>query len=111
MTIVLCLILILQWEPTFVSGVDSYSRMTEAPKLYEITGTLTELDLANGKGMIRTDLGKLVFLGVKKPELIENLSVGDRVTIQMKDDGQVKAVIGMKVPELAITAQPVPTEP
>lgn len=99
------------WAPTTFSGVDSYGGETEAPKTYEVTGTLTELDLARGKGKIRTDLGKSVFLEVRKPELFKNLSVGDRVTILMTGDGRVDKVMGMNVPDLAVTGQPVPPEP
>ena len=109
--ILLCLTLASCWAPTIVSGVDSYGRKTEAPKAYEVTGTLTELDLASGKGKVRTDLGESIFLEVRKPEFFKNLSVGDRVTIQMAGDGQVEKVMGVKVPELAITGQPVPPQP
>jgi hypothetical protein len=109
--ILLWLALTSWWAPAVLNGADSYSREIEAQKVYELTGTLTELDLARGKGMMRTDHGKPVLLEVKKPELLKNLSVGDRLTIEMTEDGQVDKVMGVKVPELAITGQPVPPQP
>jgi hypothetical protein len=109
--ILLCLTLNLCWASTTASGIDSYGRKTEAPHAHEVTGSLTELDLAKGKAMLRTDLGRSVFLDVRKPELFKNLSVGDRVTIQMGEDGQVDKVMGVKVPERAINGQPVPLQP
>ena len=60
------------------------------------------------KRTIRTDLGKPIYLEVKKPDLIRNLSVGDRVTIQLNEDGQVDKIMGASVPELAVTGQPMP---
>ena len=80
----------------------------EASKPTEVAGTLSALDLTSGRGMIRTDLGKPIYLEVKKPDLIRNLSVGDRVTIQLNEDGQVDKVMGAAVPELAVTGQSMP---
>ena len=64
-----------------------------------------------GKGVVRTDLGKLIDLEVKKPELFRNLSVGDRLTIQLNGDGQVDKVMGVSVPELGIMGQSIPLQP
>ena len=93
------------------NGADSYGGKTEAPKPYEVTGTLSELDLASGRGMIRPDLGDPIYLEVRKSELFQNLSVGDRLTIQLNGDGQVSKVMGMSVPGLGITGQPAPPQP
>ena len=107
--ILLCLTLASGWTPTLANGAGGGK--TEAPRPYEVTGTLSELDLASGKGMVRTDLGKLIDLEVRKPELFRNLSVGDRLTIQLNGDGQVDKVMGVSVPELGITGQPMPRQP
>jgi len=107
--ILLCLTLASGWTPTLANGAGGGK--TEAPRPYEVTGTLSELDLASGKGMVRTDLGKLIDLEVRKPELFRNLSVGDRLTIQLNGDGQVDKVMGVSVPELGITGQPLPRQP
>ena len=109
--ILLCLILASGWMPTIANGTGSHDGKTEAPRPYEVTGTLSELDLASGKGVVRTDLGKLIDLEVKKPELFRNLSVGDRLTIQLNGDGQVDKVMGVSVPELGIMGQSIPLQP
>ena len=99
------------WTPTLANGADAHGGKTEAPRRYDVTGTLSELDLASGNGMVRTDLGKLIGLEVRKPELFRNLSVGDRLTIQLNGDGQVDKVMGVSVPEFGITGQPLPRQP
>jgi len=109
--ILLCLTLASGWTPTLANGAGSHGGKTEAPRPYEVTGTWSELDLASGKGMVRTDLGKLIDLEVRKPEVFRNLSVGDRLTIQLNGDGQVDKLMGVSVPELGITGQPMPRQP
>lgn len=90
------------------SSAGSNREKPEASKPYEIAGTLSALDLASGRGMIRTDLGKPIYIEVKKPDLFRSMSVGDRVTIQLNGDGQVDKIMGASVPELVITGQPIP---
>jgi len=89
-------------------GAGSYREKTEASRPNEVTGTLSALDLTSGRGMIRTDLGKPIYLEVKKPDLFRNLSVGDRVTIQLNEDGQVDKIMGVSVPEMGVMGQPIP---
>ena len=59
----------------------------------EVTGTLAKLDLSAGKGMLMTDLQKPIFFRLDRPELFERLSIGDRVTMQLDDEGRVLKVI------------------
>ena len=59
----------------------------------EVSGTLTKLDLSAGKGMLMTDLQKPIFFRLDRPELFERLSIGDRVTMQLDDEGRVLKVI------------------
>ena len=105
---VLWLIFVSGWLPTLANGAGSSREKTETSRPYEVTGTLSALDLASGRGMIRTDLGQPIYLEVKKPDLFPSLSVGDRVTIQLNGDGQVDKIMGASVPELAVTGQPIP---
>ncbi|WP_447987439.1 hypothetical protein [Nitrospira sp. Nam74] len=65
-----------------------------------VSGTLEELDLTRMKGLLKTDLGKPIFFQVTKPQLFEHLSVGQKVTIQVDQDGRATKVIDMPVPEL-----------
>jgi hypothetical protein len=94
--------------PNPASAVDSHFEKAVPSNPYEVTGTLSELDLPNKKGLLRTDEGKPIYLEIKKPELFQNLSVGDRLTIHFNEDGQVDKVMGLSVPELGITGQPAP---
>jgi hypothetical protein len=59
----------------------------------EVTGTLAKLDLSAGKGMLMTDLQKPIFFRLDRPELFERLSIGDRVTMQLDEEGRVLKVI------------------
>jgi hypothetical protein len=70
-----------------------------------VSGTLEELDLTRMKGMLKTDLGKPIFFQVPKPQLFERLSVGEKVTIQVDQEGRATKVIDTPVPELK---QPLP---
>jgi hypothetical protein len=60
---------------------------------HEVSGTLAKLDVPAGRGMLMTDLQKPIFFRLDRPELFENLSVGDRVTMQLDDEGRVLKVI------------------
>lgn len=71
-----------------------------------VTGTLTKLDLAIGKGLVTTDLGKPIFFQVTKPHLFENLSVGTRVTVEIDAEGRANKAIDASVAEFL----PVPPE-
>jgi hypothetical protein len=60
---------------------------------HEVSGTLAKLDVQAGKGMLMTDLQKPIFFRLDRPELFERLSIGDRVTMQLDDEGRVLKVI------------------
>lgn len=77
------------------SYVNSENRVAlEQPEAqHRVTGTLAKLDLAAGKGVLMTDLEKPIFFRLDRPELFERLSIGDRVTMQLDDEGRVLKVI------------------
>ena len=60
---------------------------------HEVSGTLAKLDVSAGRGMLMTDLQKPIFFRLDRPELFERLSIGDRVTMQLDDEGRVLKVI------------------
>ena len=60
---------------------------------HRVTGKLTKLDLTAGKGILMTDLDKPIFFRLDRPELFERISIGDRVTMQLDEDGRVLKVI------------------
>jgi hypothetical protein len=65
----------------------------QRPPAYTVTGTLAILDVLAGKGMLKTDLNKPVFFTIGRPDHFEHLSIGDRVTMQIDDEGRTVKVI------------------
>src|SRR5262245_19426903 len=55
---------------------------------HTVTGTLAILDVSAGKGMLKTDLNMPIFFKIDRPDLFEHLSVADRVTIQIDEEGR-----------------------
>jgi hypothetical protein len=78
--------------PSFAKDESSLA-LEQADAEHRVTGTLAKLDLAAGKGMLMTDLEKPIFFRLDRPDLFERLSVGDRVTMQLDDEGRVLKVI------------------
>ena len=78
--------------PGFAWG-DTTVALEQQDAQHEVSGTLAKLDIQGGKGMLMTDLQKPIFFRVDRPELFERLSVGDRVTMQLDDEGLVLKVI------------------
>ena len=72
---------------------DTTVALEQLPAQHEVSGTLAKLDVSAGKGMLMTDLEKPIFFRLDRPELFERLSVGDRVTMQLDDEGRVLKVI------------------
>lgn len=60
---------------------------------HTVTGTLTVLDMSAGKGMLKTDLDKPIFFKIGQPSLFGHLSIGDRVTMQIDNEGRALKVI------------------
>lgn len=67
--------------------------LEQLPAQHEVSGTLAKLDVSAGKGVLMTDLQKPIFFRLDRPELFERLSIGDRVTMQLDDEGRVLKVI------------------
>ena len=76
----------------------------DRPFDHVVTGTLDQLDFDTGKGLLKTDLGKPIFFQMIRPELFKRLSVGQRVTIGMNEQGQ--AVKVMEVPPVELPIPP-----
>ena len=76
----------------------------DRPLDHVVTGTLDQLDFDTGKGLLKTDLGKPVFFQMIRPELFKRLSVGQRVTIGMNEQGH--AVKVMEVPPVELPIPP-----
>jgi hypothetical protein len=84
-----------------LAGVPGADAAVDAkPPAHTVTGTLTMLDLSAGKGMLKTDLGKPIFFDVGRPEHFTRLSIGDRVTVQLDEEGRTIKVIEATPAEL-----------
>jgi hypothetical protein len=81
------------WVPAVVQGEPSRLALETPQAQDRVTGTLTMLDTSAGKGMLMTDLEKPVFFRLDRPDLFERLSIGDRVTIQLDEEGRAVKVI------------------
>ena len=67
---------------------------------HTVTGTLNNLDLKTGKGMLKTDLGKPIFFDLVRPDLFQSVSVGQRVSIVLNKQGQAVKVMETPPAEL-----------
>ena len=71
-----------------------------------VTGVLERLDLSAQKGLIKTATGKPVFFEIVKPELFKDMTVGQRVTLQLDEHGRaIKAIEVQSIPELPAPPQ------
>jgi hypothetical protein len=84
---------VVAWSMPLVALPESTLALEQPSAQLEVTGTLAKLDLSAGKGMLMTDLQKPIFFRLDRPELFERLSIGDRVTMQLDDEGRVLKVI------------------
>lgn len=87
-----------------VQSVDS-SGSEDQSLVHVVTGTLDQLDFEKGKGLLKTDLEKPVFFDIALPDLFRRLSIGQRVTIGINEQGQATKV--MEIPPLELP----PSEP
>lgn len=76
-----------------LAGGETTVALEQQDAQHEVSGTLAKLDVQAGKGMLMTDLQKPIFFRLDRPELFERLSIGDRVTMQLDDEGRVLKVI------------------
>ncbi len=51
--------------------------------LHLVAGTLSKLDLPNGRGVLTTDLGRPIYFDVPNAYLFENVTVGARIAIRL----------------------------
>jgi cold shock CspA family protein len=80
------------------------SPSADPPVHHVVTGTLDQLDFNSGKGLLKTDLGKPIFFQIVRPELFRRLSVGQRVTIGVDEQGQ--AIKVMEIPPVELPSPP-----
>jgi hypothetical protein len=65
-----------------------------------VSGTIEALDTAVLEVKIRTDIGLPVVVKVLNPDLLRDLTVGDRVTAQLDAKGRARKITKLAIPEL-----------
>jgi hypothetical protein len=68
--------------------------------LHVVSGTLLKLDLASGRGLLRTDLGRPIYFDVPNAYLFENVIVGARIALRLDDLGRAVRVMDTSIPDL-----------
>jgi hypothetical protein len=82
------------------AGEQATNEQEQSTAHHTVTGTLTTLDLKAGKGMLKTDLGKPLFFNLVRPDLFQSVSIGQRVSVTLTEDGQVVKVMEAAPAEL-----------
>ena len=60
-------------------------------------------DLLNGRGLLRTDLGRPIYFEVPKAYLFENVIVGARIALRLDDEGRAVRVMDTAIADVVIT--------
>lgn len=64
------------------------------------TGTIQDLDASELKLTLKTDLEKAIFVKVVRPDLMKELTAGDRVTVELDENGLAHKITKVGAPEL-----------
>jgi hypothetical protein len=73
-----------------------------------LTGTVTDLNAAEHKLTVKTDLEKNIYVDVAQPDLLREVHAGDRVTLRLSADGKADKITKLTVPELPAPADAEP---
>ena len=95
---------------TLIHPVDTLAVDPEIKEgtLHLVSGTLLRLDLLNGRGLLRTDLGRPIYFEVPKAYLFENVIVGARIALRLDEEGRAVRVMDTAIADVVITPdQPV----
>ena len=76
------------------------SAMAAERKSAFASGTIEAIDAKLMTIKLKTDTGKGLVLKVAKPDLLQELTVGDRVTVELDGDGKAKKIMKSALPEL-----------
>jgi hypothetical protein len=68
--------------------------------LHLVSGTLLKLDLATGRGLLRTDLGRPIYFDVPNAYLFENVIVGARIALRLDEEGRAVKVMDTSIPDV-----------
>ncbi len=63
---------------------------------------MLKLDLLNGRGVLRTDLGRPIYFDVPKAYLFENVIVGARIALRLDEEGRAIKVMDTAIADVVI---------
>lgn len=95
------LLALLLCGPAFATTMAASTKAT-GQDTHVVTGMLEELDLSKMSGKIKTDLAQRVAFTIQNPDLFKGLSVGERITVRLDDQGRAVKVMTTTLPELPI---------
>lgn len=84
-------------------GASTYASSSERADQTSQTfsGTVEEVNTTTMKILVKTDIGKSVAVEVSKPELLKDLGLGDRITVQVNEQGKATKIMkNTVIPEL-----------
>ena len=94
--IALVLVLTIGTCPAWGQG----SREADQSPAEVFSGIVEEVDRTLRKVTVKTDIGREVAFPVKRPELLADLTKGERVTVQLDDQHTAIKIMKDAVPEL-----------
>jgi hypothetical protein len=65
-----------------------------------VSGVLESVSLESSTVRLRNPLGQPIILKIRKPHLLEHVTVGDRVTVVVNEDHEIMKLIETPIPEL-----------
>lgn len=65
-----------------------------------VSGILESVSLESSTVRLRNPLGQPIILKIRKPHLLEHVTVGDRVTVVVNEDHEILKLIETPIPEL-----------
>ena len=91
-----------------VVQVSEYVATAADERAQMLTGTVTDLNAAEHKLTVKTDLEKNIYVDVAQPDLLREVHAGDRVTLRLNADGKADKITKLTVPELPAPADAEP---
>ncbi|MGE0471638.1 MAG: hypothetical protein Nkreftii_002233 [Candidatus Nitrospira kreftii] len=65
-----------------------------------VSGVLESVSLESSTVRLRNPLGQPIILKIRKPHLLDHVTVGDRVTVVVNEDHEIMKLIETPIPEL-----------
>lgn len=80
---------------TLADTIDSRADQGEV-----VSGVLESVSLESSTVRLRNPLGQPIILKIRKPHLLEHVTVGDRVTVVVNEQHEIMKLIETSIPEI-----------